>query len=190
MEADDDSTQFARAIEAARQGDASGIEVLFREMQPRLLRFLRSQDREGADDIAAEIWLGVAKTMHAFEGDEAAFCAWFFSIARRRLSDRRRVASRRRTDPVDAAVLSLLPARDEPDRTALDNVSGDAAAQLIASTLNADQAEVLRLRVLGDLSAEQVGAIMGRSPNWVRVAQHRAVNRLGARLASKIRVAP
>ena len=41
--------------------------------------------------------------------------------------------------------------------------------------LRADQQEVLALRVLGGLSAAQVGAVLGKSEGAVRVAQHRAL---------------
>ena len=52
--------------------------------------------------------------------------------------------------------------------------------------LSGDQAEVLLLRVLADLDVDQVAAIMQRSPNWVRVTQHRAVRTLAKRLGPKI----
>ena len=44
--------------------------------------------------------------------------------------------------------------------------------------LRADQQEVLTLRVLGDLSAPQVGEVLGKSEGAVRVAQHRALRSL------------
>ena len=52
--------------------------------------------------------------------------------------------------------------------------------------LSGEQADVLLLRVLADLDVEQVASIMQRSPNWVRVTQHRAVRRLAKRLGPKI----
>jgi len=41
--------------------------------------------------------------------------------------------------------------------------------------LRPDQQEVLALRVLGGLSAAQVGEVVGKSEGAVRVAQHRAL---------------
>ena len=53
-------------------------------------------------------------------------------------------------------------ARDSPaEQTALDNLSAQAAVDLIARVLNSDQAEVIMLRVLGDLSIAQVASVMG-----------------------------
>jgi RNA polymerase sigma-70 factor (ECF subfamily) len=79
-----------------------------------------------------------------------------------------------------------LRANDEPDTEALEKLSGQQAANLIDSVLSGDQAEVLLLRVLGDLDVDQVASIMQRTPNWVRVTQHRAVHTLARRLGPKI----
>ena len=49
---------------------------------------------------------------------------------------------------------------------------------LAAEALPADQAEVVLLRVVGELSAEETGHVMGKRPGTVRVLQHRALERL------------
>jgi RNA polymerase sigma-70 factor (ECF subfamily) len=181
-----DEARFDEVIAAAIDGDRSAIEALFRDLQPRLLRFLRSQESRVADDLAAEVWLAVAKGISRFDGDWADFRAWVFAIARRRLADHRRTAVRRRTDIVEAAVFEGRYAADAPEQEALDRLSGQQAAALITSVLSGEQAEVLLLRVLAELDVEQVASIMQRSPNWVRVTQHRAVRTLAKRLGPKI----
>jgi RNA polymerase sigma-70 factor, ECF subfamily len=181
-----DSSSFDEVIACARSGDPHAVEDLYRELQPRLLRFLRSQESRAADDLAAEVWLAVASGISRFEGDWSDFRAWIFAIARRRLADHRRTAVRRRTDVVEAETFEHRPAGDMPENEALDKLSGQQAAHLIASVLKGEQAEVLLLRVLADLDVDQVAAIMQRSPNWVRVTQHRAVRTLAKRLGPKI----
>ena len=156
------------------------------QLQPRLLRFLVAHEPRAADDIASEVWLAVATRISGFEGDWSDFRAWFFSIARRRLADHRRTAVRRRTDVVDGTVFEIQPSRERTEDVALASLAGQDAAKLITSTLNGDQAEVLLLRVLGDLDVDQVAVIMQRSPNWVRVTQHRAVRRLAKSAGAKI----
>ncbi|HZX55339.1 MAG TPA: sigma-70 family RNA polymerase sigma factor [Ilumatobacteraceae bacterium] len=171
---------------SAQSGDPQALEELFRELQPGLLRFLRSMEDRAADDLAAEVWLAVASGMSRFEGDWADFRAWVFAIGRKRLADHRRTAVRRRTDAVDGATFADRHAEDAPETETLDKISGQEAASLIASTLAGDQAEVLLMRVLGDLDVDQVASILGRTPNWVRVTQHRAVQNLAKRLGPKI----
>lgn len=181
-----DPSKFADVLDGARGGDPRAAEQLFRELQPRLLRFLQSQESRAADDLAAEVWLAVATGISRFEGDWSDFRAWVFAIARKRLADLRRTAVRRRTDVVDVDAFARHQAGDAPEDEVLENLSGLQAAALITSVLDGEQAEVLLLRVLADLDVEQVASIMQRSPNWVRVTQHRAVRRLAKRLGPKI----
>ena len=82
----------------------------------------------------------------------------------------------------------IHPARDGTEQLVLDSLGGQEAATLITSMLRDDQAEVLLLRLLGDLDVDQVAAIMQRSPNWVRVTQHRAVRTLAKKVGAKIAV--
>ncbi len=78
-----------------------------------------------------------------------------------------------------------VPAADDPARSALDRCSGQAAADLVARLLPEDQADVVLLRVLGDLDVREVARIMGRTENWVRVTQHRGLRRLAERLEGR-----
>ena len=181
-----DPQRFDDVVPRAREGDQCAIEQLFCELQPRLLRFLRSQEHRAADDLAAEVWLAVARGIGRFEGDWDDFRAWIFAIARRRLADHRRTAVRRRTDIVDAETFDQHLADDTTEIEALDKISGQQAAALITAVLGGDQAEVLLLRVLADLDVDQVASIMQREPNWVRVTQHRAMRTLAKRLGPKI----
>jgi len=181
-----DPPRFDDLVAGVADGDPQALEEVFRELQPRLLRFLRSQESRAADDIAAEVWLAVAAGVSRFDGNWSDFRAWVFAIARRRLADHRRTAVRRRTDVVDADAFEHHHADDSPENEALDKLSGQQAATLITSVLTADQAEVVLLRVLADLDVDQVAYIMQRSPNWVRVTQHRAVRTLAKRLGPKI----
>ena len=181
-----DPSTFDAVIAGAGSGDPGAIEELFHELQPRLLRFLRSQESRAADDLAAEVWLAVAKGISRFDGDWPDFRAWVFGIARKRLADHRRTALRRRTDIVDVGTFEQHLADDAPEAEALDKMSGQQAATLIASVLSGEQAEVLLLRVLADLDVDQVASIMQRTPNWVRVTQYRAVRTMAKRLGPKI----
>jgi RNA polymerase sigma-70 factor (ECF subfamily) len=181
-----DETSFVDALAAAQRGDERAAQSLFVLLQPRLLRFLVAQEPRAADDIAAEVWLAVATRITQFEGTWADFRAWFFTIARRRLADHRRTAVRRRTDVVEAEVFEHRPGRENPEQAVLDSLSGQEAARLITSSLSGDQAEVLLLRLLGDLDVDQVAGVMQRTPNWVRVTQHRAIRNLARLIDGEI----
>lgn len=170
--------EFPAVLAAALAGEEWAAAVLFDDLHPRLVRFLRAQEPRVAEDLVGDVWLAVAAGLGSFEGDEQGFRAWVFAIARRRLADHRRRMARRRTDVADTEVFAGRPSADAPDREALDRLSAGEAAELVASLLPRDQAEVVLLRVLGDLDAAEVAEVMGRSANWVRVTQHRALRKL------------
>ena len=72
------------------------------------------------------------------------------------------------------------PAADEVDAAVL----ADAAVRSLVSCLPRDQAEIVLMRVIGGLSAEEVGRVVGKRPATVRVLQHRALRRLAREFAS------
>lgn len=175
--------RFPALLAAAKAGDSAAVEALFHDLQPRLLRYLRGMEPKAADDIAAEVWVAIARGIGGFEGDAGAWRAWVFTIARRRLADHRRSAGRRRSDPVaDVPEVEASIAASDPAALALDRASAQEAVDLIVGTLPPDQAEVVLLRVLAGLDVAEVAALTGRTANWVRVAQHRAFQRLAAAL--------
>ena len=175
--------EFASDLEAAKRGDEAGLSSLFRTFHPRVLRYLRAREPGRADDIAGETWVAVAARIGAFDGGVGPFTAWLFTIARQRLADDRRTRSRRRTNPVaevpdDRAIRS-------GEELALDRTSAQDAVDFILRHLTRDQADVVLLRVLGDLSAREVATVLGHDENWVRVTHHRAMARLKDQAKSK-----
>lgn len=171
---------------AVRSGDQRALETLFNDLHPRLLRFLRAGEPRFADDVAGEVWLAVARGLGTFVGDLDDFRSWVFSIARRRLADHRRTATRRATSPVDRDYFTDLEAVEATDEVVLDRLSAQEAVDLIARHLPADQAELLTLRIVAELDVAHVAVVMDRSPNWVRVTQHRALRRLASALAEPL----
>lgn len=175
---------FAELLLAARAGEEWAVTSIYRDLHPRLARYLGAQEPRAAEDVEAEVWLAFAERLHSFSGDEPALRAWLFSIARRRLADYRRTAARRRTDATPAEQLDR-PAPDDPATVVLDALAGDEAAAFIVRALPANQAEVVLLRVLADLDVAEVAEILGKKPGTVRVLTHRALRALEVRLTGK-----
>lgn len=183
-----DPDTFPEVLVAARSGDRDATEAMFADLHPRILRFLRGAEPRVADDLVGEVWLGVAKGIGTFQGDLDDFRAWVFSIARRRLADHRRTAARRATSPMAHEQLLARavagPADQGAESGALAALSAQEAVDLIYAMLPKESAEALVLRIVGDLDADRVAAVLGRTPNWVRVTQHRALRRLAAALGA------
>ena len=175
-------TDFDHVLSCAREGDEDALTVLYRSIYPGFLRYARAVAPSTAEDIAADAWLDVARSLDRFRGDEPDFRAWAFTIVRRRHLDRRRSSARRRTEPVDPAELTDPLAVGDVEEDALASLGASWAIRLITTSLSRDQAEVVLLRVLGDLSVEQVAAIMGKRSGTIRVLQHRGLRRLAEAL--------
>lgn len=179
---------FTVILAAAQAGDDRAIAQLFTGIHPRLRRFMWSAEPRFADDLAGEVWEAVARGLRSFNGGESDLRAWIFTIARRRIVEHRRRATRRKTEPVDDAFFVQMVSNEEPERVVVDTMAATDIVELVKTLLSADQAEVVLLRVLGDLDAAQVAAIVGRSENWVRVTQHRALRKLADRVTAKMGV--
>jgi RNA polymerase sigma-70 factor (ECF subfamily) len=178
-----DELAFQGALAAARLGQEWAVALLWRDLHPRILRYLRvAVGDSDAEDVASDVWLEVARGLGRFDGDESAFRAWVFTIARRRVIAAGRTVQRRRTDPMSPQQFDRAPA-DRPDELEA-RLALDAALRRVAR-LPADQAEVVALRVLAGLSAEQVAEIVGKRAGAVRVLQHRGLRCLADELSAE-----
>jgi RNA polymerase sigma-70 factor, ECF subfamily len=179
---------FQDVLAAAQAGGGWALAVLYRDLQPKLIRYLWARAPGEAEDLASEVWLDVARGLVRFRGDEDGFRAWVFTIARRRLLDlRRRAAVRWRTAVPDELVGGDRPAGDVQDE-ALASLGTDRALALIAG-LPPDQAEVILLRVIADLPVADVARIVGKRPGAVRALQLRGLRGL-ARIIAPEAVTP
>jgi RNA polymerase sigma-70 factor, ECF subfamily len=168
---------FGVTLASAQAGDEAAFACIFRDVQPALLRYLRMIAPD-PDDVAGDTWLQVVAGLGRFRGDEQAFRAWLFTIARHRAADAGRTRVRRPAVPLDLndAAQQQLTSPDAADQ-ALEAASTRAAIALIAS-LPQDQAEIIMLRVVVGLEAGDVARIVGKTPGAVRVAAHRGLRRL------------
>jgi RNA polymerase sigma-70 factor (ECF subfamily) len=165
------------ALDEARGGQEWGVVVLFRAFNPGLLRYLSYHVRGFEEDVASEVLVSAATVLPRFRGDARAFRALLFTLARRRTVDHYRRNGRQPSfvevgeidEPVDSA---------DPETAVIADLSAREAIEALVKGLPTTQAEVVLLRVVGDLSVDEVAEILDRSPGSVRVIQHRALQRL------------
>lgn len=181
--------EFTEILRGAAALDGASFAALWRDAHPPLLRYLRVAAPDHAEDLASEVWLDVARRIGGFKGGEPEFRGWLFTLARRKLIDRFRYDARHPESPTGETEALDMPAVDDTVAAALEGIATDAAVSLIA-TLPKDQAEIIMLRVVAGLDAKQVAKIVGKSPGAVRIAAHRALRSLAARLADPTQVIP
>jgi RNA polymerase sigma-70 factor (ECF subfamily) len=171
-------------LAAALDGDEGSFRVLYREVQPGLVRYLRVLVGADADDVASETWLQVCRDLRSFSGDAQGFRAWCVTIGRNRAMDHIRRARRRpETVPDDGSLAEMADAADTATLAA-DAIATREALALIAS-LPPDQAEAVLLRVVVGLDSASAAKVLGKRPGAVRTAAHRGLRRLAESLESR-----
>lgn len=179
-------SDLSAAVAAAQRGDEDSFRLLYRAVQPLLLRYLHALVADDAEDVASEAWLQITRDLPTFRGDYDGFRGWAATIARHRAMDHIRRIRRRPSTAVPLDELSELsdPAGDaDPARAALEGMSTQAAIALIAS-LPRDQAEAVLLRVVMNLDTATTASVLGKRTGAVRTAAHRGLRRLAERLTA------
>ncbi len=138
--------------------------------------YLRLHGAAEPDDLASETFISVLTGLSGFRGDEEALRAWVFTIAHRRLVDDWRRRGRRPQVTDDDALLEDRHGGDVEDDVLVR--VGAADVHRLCATLPADQRAVLLLRILADLTVEQVAQVMGRSVGSVKALQRRGLRSL------------
>ncbi|MCM3884526.1 RNA polymerase sigma factor [Frankia sp. R82] len=172
------------AVSGAQRGDEASFRVVYRAVQPGLLRYLRVLVGDDAEDVASEAWLQIARDLSTFRGDADGFRGWAATIARHRALDHLRRRGRRPREDVPVEwVTAQLAGPDDTAGEALEAMSTETALRLIAG-LPLDQAEAVLLRVVLGLDAKAAGQVLGKRAGAVRTAAHRGLRRLAEQLAA------
>jgi RNA polymerase sigma-70 factor (ECF subfamily) len=172
-------------VRAARRGDASAWETLYRRAYPRLLSYARRRlpsDDAARDAVGETMARAVRGLSSGYRGEGAGFDAWLSGIVRHVVLDAQRSAGRR---PVSSMVGVSEPASAAagPEELLLGSYEAAAVRAAFAS-LAADDQELLELRVVHGLSSDEVAGVLGKRPGAVRMAQSRALGRLRAALSA------
>ena len=176
-----DEDELGRALCAAQDGDEESFRLLYRDVQPRLIRFAGALVGADAEDVTSEAWLQISRDLRSFRGDLDGFRGWTATITRHRALDHLRRTSRRPGSDVPAEELVAMAADGDTEADALDGIATGEALRLICG-LPRDQAEAVLLRVVVGLDAKSAGKVLGKRPGAVRTAAYRGLRRLADRL--------
>ena len=176
---------FPSVLIAAQAGADWAWDTLYRQLAGPVLGYVRAHGAAEPDDLVGEVFLQLARNVARFEGDEQQFRSWVFTVAHHRVVDERRARGRR---PIEPAPFDRLESDDQA-RAAEDEALGRLStvqAHALLATLSSDQREVLLLRVLGQLTVEEVAAALGKRPGAVKALQRRALAALQRNRASEV----
>ena len=170
---------FEELLAAAKAREPWALERLYRAHAGAIAGYLEAQGGVDHESLANEVMERALRSLDGFTGDEGAFRAWLFTIARNALIDARRAASRR----VRLELVASPPER--ADGTGPDPLTGWGTERVraVLARLAPDQRDVLVLRIFGDLTTEQIAEILGKRPGAVKALQHRGIAALQRILA-------
>jgi RNA polymerase sigma factor (sigma-70 family) len=172
---------FAAVLRAARVGEEWAWRALYGEFAPALLGYLRARRAEQPEDVLGEVWLQIVRDLPSFDGGKLEFRAWAFTIAHHRLLDERRRSARRPAEPTPAPEIERLGPLGDTEEDALRALSAERVGRLLAK-LSPDQQNVLLLRVLGELTSEQVAQVIGKTAGAVKALQRRGLEAIKSEL--------
>ena len=180
-ESADTRAEIDQLVVAAVEGDRDAIGDLLRIIRPLVVRYCRPRigsDRAGAtaDDVAQDVCIAVLRALPNYREQGKPFLAFVYGIAAHKVVDAHRAAGRDRSDPTDD-MPEEHDVRDGPEQAAL-ALSESGTMRELLERLPPKQREILVLRVVVGLSAEETAEAVGSTAGAVRVAQHRAVTKL------------
>ncbi|HEX8865853.1 MAG TPA: sigma-70 family RNA polymerase sigma factor [Lentzea sp.] len=176
------SDLLASFVNEAVAGDRRAVERLLASVRPLVSRYCRARVGRNerayasADDVAQEVCLAVLTALPTYRDQGRPFLAFVYGIAAHKVADAHRVSARNRSEPV-AEVPDGPSLTVDPEENALLGSLSKRLGQLLES-LPDKQREILLLRVVVGLTAEETAEAVGSTPGAVRVAQHRALAKL------------
>jgi RNA polymerase sigma-70 factor (ECF subfamily) len=176
------SAAFHELVTSSMQGDQEAVATLFAWIRPAIVRYCRSRiGRSGsafssADDVAQEICMAVLGAISRYGDEPESFLPFVYGIAAHKVADHYRRAGRDRSDPA-ADVPDGIDTGASPEQQIMAADLRDRLDQLLA-TLPPRQREILVLRLVVGLSAQETASAVGLTPTAVRVTQHRALAKL------------
>ncbi len=166
---------------AASAGDTAATDELLSYLRPIMVRFCRTKlgrvrPISSADDVAQEVCIAVFRALPTYQHLGRPFLSFVFGVASHKVADVHRAAARDRSLPT-AETPDTITFAENPEEIALRRELVEQTSDLL-QTLLPRQREIVVMRVVMGMSAQETADAVGTTPDAVRVAQHRALNRL------------
>ncbi|EWC61738.1 RNA polymerase sigma-70 factor [Actinokineospora spheciospongiae] len=174
-------------VAAAIRGETTAVDGLLRFLRPLVVRYCRAKlgrmprSVSGADDVAQEVCLAVFRALPTYQQLGRPFLSFVYGIAAHKVADVHRANTRDKSDPI-ADAPDVPSTEDGPEQVTLRHELVEQTGVLLRS-LTERQRDILVMRVVMGMSAQETADVIGTTAEAIRVAQHRALNRLRKTLA-------
>ncbi len=170
-------------------GDRDALREVLEIIRPIVVRYCRARvgtlERSGlsADDVAQEVCLAAVMALPRYRDRGRPFLAFVYGIAAHKVADAYRAVGRDLSYPTES-VPERSSTQAGPEQSAMDADSVTRMSALL-DVLPGKQRDILILRVVVGLSAEETAEAIGSTAGAVRVAQHRALARLKSAIGAQ-----
>ncbi len=173
--------KYALLLERIRRGDKDAFAVIFDEYQPKIFRYIyfKVPRIETCEDLVSEVFLKFWQAVYHDQRQVDNLQAFIYRIAHNTVVDFYRL----RRQEVDLSQLVELADENSEKIVAQINIDQDIKELLkVLTDLPTDQAEIITLHYIEELSVKEIAKITGKKENNVRVILHRAIKALKEKL--------
>jgi RNA polymerase sigma-70 factor, ECF subfamily len=166
-----DADEEKQTALAARHDVEAFVDLYHRYLDP-IYRYCyrRLNSPDAAEDATSQVFERAWRSIHQYRG--GSFRAWLFRIAYTTVVD-----TWKRPTPITSEIDPEISDPDPtPEQRAMQRESGENVQELLEQ-LTEEQARVIELRIAG-LKGPEIAEAMDRSPESVRMLQHRGIERL------------
>ena len=168
-------------VSAAQAGDPTAFTAIYRELAPAVNGYLRAKGVQDPEAVTNDVFLAVLPRLAELTGGAGGLRTFMFSVAHARVVDD---ARRRQRQPIITEYDAAEDRRwvGSAETVALDSLGTERIMGLLDG-LSDEQRDVLTLRVVAELTIDEVAVIIGRSAGAVKQLQRRALIVLRRQLA-------
>lgn len=164
-------------MRASQAGDQRAYRDLLQQLRPWLLSYFRRRLKgNDGEDLVQMTLLSLHTKRHTYDST-APFMPWIAAVARHKLIDHVRRTGRHVQVELDEDLVG--DGGDLPADLARRDV------EVLLKQLPKEQARIIGMHKLKELSVEEVSAATGKSPSAVKVAVHRGLKKLQALVGVK-----
>jgi RNA polymerase sigma-70 factor (ECF subfamily) len=168
----------ANKIADLPQENAIRFETLFELYFDRVFQYVfsRTNNRQIAEDLTSQTFLKILEALPRYQSRQT-LAAWVFTIARNTLISHYRFTFRHPIQSLEVAGLLVsnpFPAIGGNTK----NLDRYIDLEKAINQLSRKDHELLRLKYAAGLSYEEIGDLLGKSPEAIKMAMHRLLRKL------------
>lgn len=166
-------------MDEAKKGDVAAFGKIYDLYFLKVYRYIyfRVRHKEEAEDLTHNVFLKAYEAISRFKKTDTSPLAYFFTVARNTVINFWRKKKEVLLDDPAKTFSDLADDRSDPNESAEINELVRLSRRALR-TLTEDQAEIIRLKFLGELSNAEIAPITGKTEEAVRQLQFRGLKSL------------